>query len=154
MVPRTTIIRQKKAIYNYKSAQCDFAESFHGESCCLSFIVGSKQTRVADQLSRGWTIVKSTHISKFFGQLGIFLVFFFSIRQVEGDPLHGDAADVALWPSARSWSLLQSYSLADYLPGSCFCFVVRRIIHTTLHIGRPSPRSLITCVHFHSITII
>ena len=85
---------------------------------------------------------------------GLFLVFFFPIRQVEGDPLHGDAADVALWPSACSWSLLQSYSLADYLPGVCFSFVVRRIIHTTLHIGRPSPRSLITCVHFHSITII
>ena len=59
--------------------------------------------------------------------MGIFLVFF-PIRQVEGDPLHGDAAHVALWQSACSWSLLQSYSLADYLPGACFCFVVGSIV--------------------------
>ena len=55
--------------------------------------------------------------------MGIFLVFF-PIRQVEGDPLHGDAAHMALWQSACSWSLLQSYSLADYLPG----VVVGRIV--------------------------
>ena len=63
--------------------------------------------------------------------MGIFLVFF-PIRQVEGDPLHGDAADMALWPRACCWSLLQSYSLADYLPGVCFSFVVRRIIQPYL----------------------